>query len=225
MPAAAGAPVRALIAGLLAVTFLLAGCGRTNPYSLPEYDEAKASSTASAAAAGADGTATTKPPTAPPSPQVLFRPADALGQGAWAERGEVNVDSRPERAVVKAIVKYLAVRVELSNTWVVDEKALAAVASGQAVTSARERAERQKDRGRRSIGRFVVNLSAVRVAGDRATATGCHFDATSEVDQDGNVLVAPPGGVLITMHLRRTGGTWRVLDWPERSVPSCDWRS
>jgi uncharacterized membrane protein len=123
------------------------------------------------------------------------------------------------------VVKYLSVRVQLSNTWHVDEGALAASASGQAVTSAQERAVRQRQRDRRSIGRFIINVSAVRVDGDHAAVTGCHFDATSEVDRDGDVLIAPPGGVLITMHLQRTGRTWRVLDWPERPVPSCDWRS
>jgi hypothetical protein len=156
---------------------------------------------------------------------VKYTPADALGQGAWVERGRIIVDSATQRAVVTAMKKYLAIRVRLSNTWQVDDAALAATASGQAVTSARERAERQRQRGWRSIGRFIINVSSVQVDGDHATVTGCHFDATSEVDRDGNVLIAPPGGVLITMQLQRTGRTWRVLDWPDRSVPSCDWRS
>jgi hypothetical protein len=234
MPAATAAPGRALAAGLVVTGCLLAGCGGGNPYALPEYD-----ATATGAASGLTGAQGSQSDLAArrarlsdritravtPSPQVKYTPADALGEGAWAERGRIVVGSRAERTVAAAVTRYLSVRVQLSNTWRVDESALAAVASGQAVTSARERAERQRERDRRSIGRFIVNISAVRINGTHATVTGCHFDATSEVDRDGNVLVAPPGGVLITMHLRRTGSTWRVLDWPDRPVPSCDWRA
>ena len=59
---------------------------------------------------------------------------------------------------------------------------------------------------------------------DRATVTGCDFDATSEVDEVGNVVVPPPGGILLTLTVRRTGGIWRVTDWPKGPVPYCDWR-
>jgi len=226
MPGATTTPGRALVVGLVVTSFLLVGCGgRPNPYALPEYDAALVGPTAAGSApAGTDRTARVAQ-TATPSPQVHYSPADALGQGAWAERGRIVANSAAERAVVTAVTKYLSVRVQLSNTWQVDEKALAASASGAAVTSARERAERQRQRGWRSIGRFIINISSVQVDGDHATATGCHFDATSEVDRDGDVLIPPPGGVLITMQLQRIGRTWRVLDWPEKSVPSCDWRS
>jgi hypothetical protein len=228
MPGATTTLGRALVVGLVVTSFLLAGCGgQPNPYALPEYDAAQVGPTASATGSAPAGTGKTAriARVATPSPQVHYTPADALGQGAWAERGSIVAHSRTERAVVTAVTNYLSVRVQLSNTWRVDEKALAASASGQAVTSARERAERQRQRGWRSIGRFIINISSVQVDGDHATATGCHFDATSEVDRDGNVLIAPPGGVLITMNLQKTGRTWRVLDWPEKSVPSCDWRS
>ena len=229
MPEATTPPGRALVVALVVFVVLvglLTGCGRPNPYALPEYDAAQAGPTGAGSKPGPKAAGPAKiERVATPSPQVRYTPADALGQGAWAERGRVVARSRAQRAAVAAVVKYLAVRVELSNTWKVDERALAATASGQAVTSARERAERQRERGRRSIGRFIVNVSSVQVDGDRAVVTGCHFDATSEVDRDGNVLIAPPGGILITMKLQRGGGTWRVLDWPERAVPSCDWRA
>ncbi|HST82145.1 MAG TPA: hypothetical protein VLL08_10465 [Kineosporiaceae bacterium] len=228
MPAVATMPGRALVVGLVLAGLLLVGCGQPNPYALPDYTAT--STPRSTDGAGIIATADAAGPVrvvrlATPPPQVKYPPADALGQGAWVERGRIKAGSPTKRAVVTAIKKYISVRVQLSNTWQVDEQALAATASGQAVTSARERAERQRQRDRRSIGRFIINVPAVRVDGDHATVTGCHFDATSEVDRDGNVLIPPPGGVLITMHLQRTGDTWRVLDWPDRSVPSCDWRS
>jgi hypothetical protein len=225
MPAATTVPGRALTVGLLVLGCLLAGCGQPNPYALPEYEPA-ATPTGSPPESGTprgDHRADDIVRVATPSPEVHYRPADALGQGAWVKRGRIVARSSTQRAVVRAVAKYLSVRLQLSNTWQVDEQALAATASGQAVTNARERAEQQRKDDLRSIGRFIMNISSVQVNGDHATATGCHFDATSEVDQDGNVLVAPPGGVLITMQLRRTGSTWRVLDWPERPVPSCDW--
>jgi hypothetical protein len=224
MPGATPALGRALGAGLVVIGLLLAGCGQPNPYALPEYDPAKDGPAATGSVSKSSRSAPVNR-VATPSPQVRYTPADALGQGAWAERGQISVRSPTERAVVTAVKKYLSVRVQISNTWQVDERALAASASGQAVTSARQRAERQRQRNQRSIGRFIINVSSVQVDGDRASVTGCHFDATSEVDRDGNVLIGPPGGVLITMQLRRTSDTWRVLDWPNRSVPSCDWRS
>jgi predicted small lipoprotein YifL len=227
MPAATTASGRSPVVGFALLAFVLAACGQHNPYDLPKYDAAVVGQTPTSTGTP-DGKITKSAKAvraATPSPQVKFVPADALGQGAWAERGRSVANTPAERAAVTAVVRYLSARVRLSNTWQVDEAQLAATASGQAVTSARERAERQRQQDRRSIGRFVVNASTVRVNGAHATVTGCHFDATSEVDRDGNVLIAPPGGVLITMHLQRTGRTWRVLDWPTRSVPSCDWRS
>lgn len=115
----------------------------------------------------------------------------------------------------------MAQRVQLSNTWQVDENGLAAVATGQAVSSARERALSQQAAGRRSTGRFVVNVSSVKVRGDLATVTGCHFDSTAEVDENGHVLVPPPGGVLISMKVKFAQGVWRVTSWPEKKVPAC----
>lgn len=229
MPAATTTPGRALALVLVLVGLLAAACGDGgNPQALPEYNAAMVGPTAATtgpAPKAKAGKSTKVIRAATPSPQVKYTPADALGQGAWAERGRINADTPTQKAVVTAVVKYLSVRVQLSNTWQVDEEALAATASGQAVTSARERAERQRQRDWRSIGRFVINVSSVKVDGDHATVTGCDFDATSEVDGDGYVQVGPPGGVLITMQVQRTDRTWRVLDWPDRSVPSCDWRS
>ena len=227
MPGTTAAKRRVLVAGLLVAGACgaLAGCGgpAANPYALPDYEPGRSGPTASGgSSARPDPTPTDR--VATPSPEVSFTPADVLGQGAWAERGRSTARTPTERAVVRAVVRYLSVRVQLSNTWTVDEEALAAVASGQALTSARERAARQQERDRRSIGRFVVNTSSVQVDGDRARVTGCHFDGTSEVDGAGNIVDAPPGGILITMQLQRTGRTWRVLDWPTTAVPSCDWR-
>jgi zona occludens toxin (predicted ATPase) len=223
MPGATTRRGRAVAIGLVVIGLLLAGCNQGNPYSLPEYGASSASPTATTDAQPNRSARVVR--LATPPPQVKYTPADALGQGAWVERGRITTRSPAQRAVVTATKKYLAVWVQLSNTWQVDEQALAATASGEAVTNARERAEQQRKRDQRSVGRFIINVSSVRVDGDEATVTGCHFDATSEVDRDGNVLIAPPGGVLITMHLQRTGRTWRVHDWPDQSVPSCDWRS
>jgi hypothetical protein len=223
MPVATTASGRALTVGLLLAGCLLAGCGEPNPYALPEYD-GKATSTSSPAESRTTRSSSDVVRAATPAPEVRYRPADALGQGAWVERGRVVAKSSTQRAVVRAVANYLSVRLQLSNTWQIDEQALAASASGQAATNARERAEQQRGDDLRSVGRFIMNISSVQVNGDKATVTGCHFDATSEVGKDGHVLIAPPGGVLISMQLRRTGNTWRVLDWPERPVPSCDWR-
>jgi hypothetical protein len=213
-----------MAAGLVVSALLLAGCGQQapNPYALPEYDATLAGPTGSASTSARPKIRPER--VATPSPQVRYTPRDALGQGAWAERGRIVAGGAGQRAVVAAVTTYLSVWVQLSNTWRVDEQALAASASGEAVTKARERAEAQRQAGRRSIGRFIINISSVQVNGDHATATGCHFDATSEVDRNGDVLIAPPGGVLITMRLQRTGDTWRVLGWPDKTIASCDWR-
>jgi hypothetical protein len=207
----------------------LGGCARANPYALPIYDAAHGSSqTPTAAPSRPSIRQLVQPPvasrSAAPPTAVSYRPSDAWGEGAWVERGKIVANSPEQLAAVDAVAKYMSVRVQLSNTWQVDERALAAVASGQARTSAQERAVRQRELDQRSIGRFIINVSSVHVSGSRATVTGCHFDATSEVDQNGNVLIAPPGGVLITMTLQRTAGTWRVVDWPDRPAPVCDWR-
>jgi hypothetical protein len=220
-----------LAVGLALAALLLSGCGGKDRYDLPEYDPSAASAPSASSAPLVTGfTPTPHERLATPTAAVRYRPADALGQGAWVERGRVAAGaagSAPKKAALAAVQKYLTVRVQLSNTWVVDEPALAATASGSAAASARRRAAFQKERKLRSTGRFVLNVSSVRLDGagkDRATVTGCDFDATSEVDAAGNVVVPPPGGVLITMKVRRTGGIWRVTDWPEGPVPDCDWR-
>lgn len=219
----------AVLAGLavLATALLVAGCGGSNPYELPAYDPAAATvapPAASGAAPAPRGTIRPKKLAERPA-QVRYAPADPWGQGAWVERGRVSASGTAERAAVDAVSRYLSLRVQLSNTWVVDERALVAAAEGQAVTSAQERAAAQRQRDRRSVGRFVLNVSSVRVAGDTATVTGCDFDATSEVGPDGRILVPPVGGVLITLQVRRTGNAWRVVDWPTTRVPACDWRN
>jgi hypothetical protein len=204
---------------------VLAGCGGGNPYALPKYDaEAAAVSQPRSTIRPADRSSKLSPAMTPPTP-VKYRPADPFGQGAWVERGKIIARSATQLAAVEAVSKYLTVWVQLSNTWQVDEQALAAVASAEAVDNARVRAEHQREQNRRSIGRFIINVSSVKVSGSSATVTGCDFDATSEVDQDGNVLIGPPGGVLITMELRRTAGTWRVIESPDQATPICDWRS
>jgi uncharacterized membrane protein len=203
---------------------VLAGCGGSNPYALPKYDPK-----AAVAATASDSTPFPSSRSAVPAAQlpaaVKYRPADPWGQGAWVERGKIIPTSAKRLAAVAAVQKYLSVWVQLSNTWQVDDRALAAVASGAAITTAHERAQRQREENRRSVGRFIINVSSVKVSGSSASVTGCSFDATSEVDRDGNVLVAPPGGVKITMKLRRTGNTWRVIELPKQPVPFCDWRN
>ena len=218
---------RALAVGLTISGCLLAGCGAPkNPLALPEYDAKAASPAATGSSAPrtpGNGAADVVREATPP-PQVHYRPGDALGKGAWVERGRIVAPTATQRAVVRGMTKYLSVRVQLANTWTVDEAALAATATGQARTSARAWAELERETDRRSVGRFVVNVSSVQVDGDRAVVTGCHFDATSEVDRDGRVLIPPPGGVLITMQLRRVRNSWLAVDWPKKPVPACDWR-
>jgi hypothetical protein len=222
-----GAIVAALLAALTS-SLVVSGCGGSNPYELPAYDPAAANVSRPTASASASASAE-RPPRpgklAKPPAAVEYAPADPWGQGAWVERGRISVSGATERAVVAAATRYLSLRVQLSNTWVVDERGLVAAAEGQAVTSAQERAARQRERERRSVGRFVLNVSSVRVAGDTATLTGCDFDATSEVGPDGRILVPPVGGVLLTLKVRRTGNVWRVTDWPTTRVPACDWRN
>jgi hypothetical protein len=219
-------------AALLVGAFALAGCGGGNPYSLPNYAGSPGAQPSNAAGApeepggAATSSALPTPPRAvrPPSAAVTYTPADPWGEGAWVERGTIDTHTAAQRAAVTAVTTYMSLRVQLSNTWQVNETALAATASGQALTAAQQRAESQQKLGQRSVGRFVINVSSVRVAGDQATVTGCHFDGTSEVDRNGYVLVPPPGGVLITMNVHLTGGIWRVTSWPDRPVPVCDWR-
>jgi hypothetical protein len=224
MPRAAAA----LTVVLVVLGSALSGCARQgNPYALPEYNNSDA---AAALAARSRPSATVRPGSpkverlAKPPAAVKYTPADPRGQGAWVERGSINAGTIQDRAVVDAAVKYLSLFVQLSNTWLVDQPAVAAVASGQAVTATAQRAALERSRGWRTTGRFIVNVSSVQVTGASASVTGCHFDATSEVDQNGSVVVAPPGGVRITMELQRTGDTWRVSQWPEKPPKSCDWR-
>ncbi len=216
---------------LVAASFLLSGCGQSggsNPYALPSFDGSAGARPADPTAAGASPSVRAPAPapvvrmTAPPT-AVTYRPADAYGEGAWVERGHSVAAGATQKAAVDAVVKYLSLRVQLSNTWVVDEQALAKVAAQEALTTAEQRAVDQREADRRSIGRFVVNVSSVEVTGSSASVTGCDFDGTSEVDPHGGVMVAPPGGVLITMELARIGGSWRVVQWPDHEVPVCDW--
>jgi hypothetical protein len=157
----------------------------------------------------------------PGSTAVTYTPADEQGEGAWVERGKVKARTPQAKAAVAAVVAYMGQRVQISNTWTVDEAALAAVATGQARTSAQERAAEQQAAGRRSIGRFVVNVSSVKVRGAQATVIGCDFDSTAEVDANGYVLVPPPGGLLITMEVQYAQGVWKVTSWPTKKAPTC----
>jgi len=237
--------VYAAVATAAVSAAILTGCGSDNPYELPEYQPGQQSgapsdpgSTAASPAGGnqaggsapeATGTAPseTEPiPTvprmeSPPSSDVTYTPADALGEGAWVERGKVRARTQPAKAAVAAVIAYLGQRVQISNTWTVDEAALAAVATGQAQSSAQQRAAEQQAAGRRSVGRFVVNVSSVKVQGPKATVTGCDFDSTAEVDANGYTLVPPPGGVLISMEVHLAQGVWRVATWPEKKFPTC----
>jgi hypothetical protein len=198
----------ATVAVALLLGCLLAGCAHDGTNGLPEYDPAAGGPATPTSVVGTSRSVWVAPRVKTPK-EVRYRPADARGMGAWVQRGRIRAGTAPRRAVVDAVVKYLTVRVQLSNTWQVDERALAA---------------RQRERNRRTVGRFVLNVSRVSIDGRRATVTGCDFDATSEVDEVGNTIVPPPGGIRVTLELRRTGDTWRVTDWPRGPVPYCDWR-
>jgi hypothetical protein len=220
-----GAPALALL-GLTGLAGLT-GCGGgdDNPYGLSEFSGAAAASASMQAdAPGGTPTATgarAVPQVTPrpaPSGAVTYRPADRFGQGAWVEPGRIRARGADRQAVVQAVTEYFRQRVRISNTWQIDEPALARVATGAALQGARERAATQQAAGRRSIGRFVLNLSAVRVTGDRAVVQGCPFDGTSEVNASGVVLDYPPGGVRYRLDLIRDVTGWRVTSYPTRSV-------
>ncbi len=226
MPGAATALAVVLVVGSAVLTGCGAGSGAANPAGLPTYDPnapAAASALPSAGGGAATSTRASVPkPTIAPSPGVKYTPADPLGEGAWVQRGKVVAGSAQKRAAVAAVMKYLSIRVQVSNTWVVDQAALAAVASGQALTSAQERAQHERDRDWRAVGRLTVNISSVQLDGAHATVTGCHFDGTSELDGNGQVVIGPPGGIRLTMNLLRTQNTWRVVTWPDHKAPPCD---
>jgi hypothetical protein len=211
---------------LVVCGWALAGCGSgpagANPEALPTFDPNAPVkvSTATPTSAGAGPSAR---PTSTTTPLVHYTPGDVLGKGAWVVRGKVVAGSAQKRAAVDAASRYIAVRVRLSNTWVIDEQALAAVATGQAVTSARQRLKRERGRAWRSVGPFTLNVSSVQINGSTATVTGCNFDGTSEVDENGQVVIAPPGGVRIPMKLQLTGDTWQVTDWPDQTPACTDW--
>jgi hypothetical protein len=212
---------------LVAVCLLLAGCaesGSSNPYSLPSFDGSASGAPGAVATPTPSRTGSVPRMSVPPT-AVKYQPADPYGEGAWVERGPSVADTASERAAVNAVAKYFSVFVQLSNTWVVDRPKLAAVAAQQALARAQKRATEQQEADRRTIGRFVVSVSSVKVSGASATVTGCDFDGTSEVDPDGGVMVGPPGGILITMQLSRTGGSWQVVQWPDHKAPVCDWKA
>jgi len=223
MPGAATALAVVLVIGSCVLTGCGAGSGAANPAGLPTYDPNAAAVGSAVQSTSASTTRIPLPkPTITPSPGVKYTPADPLGEGAWVERGKVVAGSAQKRAAVAAVVKYLSIRVQVSNTWTVDQAALAAVASGQALTSAQERAQHEKERDWRAVGRLTVNISSVQLNGSHATVTGCHFDGTSELDENGQVVIGPPGGIRLTMKLLRTNDIWRVVKWPDHKAPACD---
>ncbi len=240
--------VYAAVAAIAVCAVTLSGCGSDNPYELPRYQSGAASAgTAPSSPGSVDPASTdavdpaapaTKKPSGPTpsdtepiptvprqaspgSAAVTYTPADEQGEGAWVARGKVRARPAPGQGGLDHRANYMGQRVQISNTWKVDEAALAAVATGQARTSAQERAAEQQAAGRRSIGRFVVNVSSVKVRGSRATVTGCDFDSTAEVDANGYVLVPPPGGLLISMEVQNTQGVWKVASWPTQKAPTC----
>lgn len=208
------------------VAAVLGACGTSNenPYGLSEFTSTSGSGGSPAAPGGPspDPSVTGSPvPSGPPvhleqapGGAVTYRPADTFGQGAWVERGTIAATTAARQNVVDAAFAFMSERVQLSNTWQVDEPALRSVATGQALSNMRERAEAQRLAERRSVGRFVLNVASVRVSGDDARLSGCSFDGTIEVSTLGSVLSDAPGGVELTMNLQRNDDHWRVTTFP-----------
>jgi hypothetical protein len=211
----------------------LAACGSSddNPYGLTEFQGGSSvNSTQAPAGAGgsgsrgsgssaASGSGTTRPVPSfesrpVPSGAVTYRPSDVFSQGAWVERGQIAAGTAGQRSIVSAALAYLSARVQLSNTWQVNEPALTAVSVGQALASALDRADGQKSAQQRSIGPFELNLASVKVTAGAAVDAGCSYDGTSEISDQGSVLSDPPGGVRLSMKLVRGSSGWRVSTFP-----------
>ncbi len=227
-----GASGRLLIVGSgIAVTLAVASCGSAddNPYGLSAFrgtagtGEAAARPSASASASQAvspspvpSGPAVQLPPA--PGGALDYPPSDTFGEGAWVERGTIAAASRARKEVVDAAVAFMSARVRLSNTWQIDEPALEQVASGQALSNMRERAQTQQDAQRRSVGRFVLNVSSVRISDDTAVLSGCSYDGTVEVSTQGSLLSDAPGGIVLAMDLQRRADQWRVTTFPAQKT-------
>ena len=210
-----------------ALVWALSSCGKgdDNPYGLSDFQARGTASQAPSSVAAPPSPSATSPstPVASGPPVKLqqapdgaldYRPSDAFGEGAWVERGKIAATSQARKDVVDAAVAFMAVRVELSNTWQVDEPALKTVAAGQALSNMRERAQSQRDAERRSVGRFVLNVSSVRISGDAAELAGCSYDGTIEVSTLGSVMSDAAGGVELPLNLERRGDHWRVTTFP-----------
>src|SRR4051812_16095608 len=108
MPAATTSG-RALTVGLLLSGVLLAGCGQPeNPYALPEYDAKATGVAATASPAPRADRSRSQTRSEEKSPEVDYEPGDALGQGAWVERGRIVARTAAERAAVRSVVTYLS---------------------------------------------------------------------------------------------------------------------
>lgn len=206
----------------------LSSCGQAddNPYGLSDFQGSSDSAKGTSSSAGARP-ATSAPPERSPAPSgppvqlpqapdgaVRYHPSDTFGEGAWVERGTIVASTPARKDVVDAAVAFMSARVQLSNTWQVDEPALKTVATGQALSNMRERAESQRAAERRSVGRFVLNVASVRISGDAAKVAGCSYDGTIEVSTLGSVMSDPAGGVELPLNLERRRDQWRVTTFP-----------
>jgi hypothetical protein len=210
---------------LTVVSATLASCGKSdeNPYGLADFQgTASGRGSSSAVTPAPSATAASSPsPSGPPvhlpavpDGAVTYHPSDTFGEGAWVERGTIVASTQARKDVVGAAFAFMSARVQLSNTWQIDEPALKAVATGQALSNMRQRADTQRAAERRSVGRFVLNVASVRISGDTARLFGCSYDGTVEVSTLGSVLSEPPGGVELPMNLQRRGDQWRVTSFP-----------
>lgn len=169
----------------------------------------------------ASATGTTSAAVASPSATVTYKPADPLGEGAWAELGQVTVRSPAEQVVVDAYLRMDQVGLQAFNTRVLDETALNAVLEGEYLAGARTAIQWRRQQNLWTVGRSVLNVLSVDITGSSATLHVCNFDGTSEVGTSGRNVVQPPGSGAAFIVMNRRDGVWRASS-SRKDPAKCD---
>jgi hypothetical protein len=158
----------------------------------------------------ASATGTASSVAASPSATLTYKPADPLGEGAWAKLGKVTVRSSEEQAVVDAYLRMDQVVLQAFNTRVLDEPTLDGVLEGDHLAKTRQQITWRRDQKLWTVGHAILNVLSVQVNGPTATLRACNFDGTSEVGPSGRNMVQPPGskGAIVTLVQR--DGVWRT---------------
>jgi hypothetical protein len=183
----------------------------------------------SSGGSGASGSATpsasapsaTSSAAASPSATLTYKPADPLGEGAWAALGKVTVHSAQEQAVVDAYLRMNQVVLQAFNTRVDDETALNSVLAGDHLNKVRTNVDWRRRQGLWTVGHAILNVLSVQINGSTATLRVCDFDATSEVGASGRNVVQPPGSTGGYVTLVQRDGVWRTSATAKDSA-KCD---